>query len=122
MHLAFYRCCSQIAKCINYGSVATLNYRKDLAPATVFPSSNELDIPDLLLSHQADYLDYPVSCWGRLNNRGLRNAKTIHFYTDDKAFTILKTRPDLLWNLKVVTCVEPNFSLGNDTPRCWAIS
>ena len=53
-----------------------------IAPDCLFPSSNELGIPDRLLSMQADYVDLPVKPWGSIA-RTRTHRGTYHFYVDD---------------------------------------
>jgi hypothetical protein len=87
----------------------------------LLPSRNSLQIPDLRLDRCADYIDAKICRWGRLNRSKLRNAAFVHFYTDDRKFSHLWAHMEYLWNLKIVTMVEPNFSLSPVTPYAVAI-
>jgi len=91
-----------------------------IVPDCLFPSSNELGIPDLLLSMQADYVDLPVKPWGSIA-RTRTHRGTYHFYVDDYRFEGLWQRPEKVWKTGCVTVVEPNFSTGPDQPRAVAI-
>lgn len=93
-----------------------MNYRVYHVPDYLYPSDNPLGIPVLRLDRQATWPILPISTWGRLNRSWLRNAGTVHFYTDDRRFTSLISHPHLLSNLGVFYAVEPNFSLGDQLP------
>lgn len=96
--------------------VVSMSYRVYSVPDYLYPSDNPLGIPSLRLDRQATWPVLPISCWGRLNASWLRNAGTIHFYTDDRRFMSLISRPELLVNLHPCYAVEPNFSLGPQVP------
>lgn len=91
-------------------------YRKVQVPDTLYPSNNPEEVPTLDVTKQAKTLDLNVVQWKGLSSRQLRDAKTIHFYTDDKAFNHLLTYPDLLLKTKAINSTEINFSLGEQTP------
>lgn len=91
--------------------------RKVQVPDCLYPSDNDGDVPTLRLDRQAKHLELPVVQWGRLNLRSVLSAKTVHFYTDDVRFNHLLTYPELLLKTQAVYAVEPNFSLGPETPR-----
>ena len=91
-----------------------------IVPDALFPSSNELGIPDLKLSMQADYVDLPVKPWGSIA-RTRKHRGTYHFYVDDYRFEGLWCRPEKILKTGCVTVVEPNFSTGPDQPRAVAI-
>jgi len=91
-------------------------YRNVKVPDCLFESSNDGDVPDLRLDMQATYPELGVIGWGRLNNRNLRDAKTVHFYNNDQDFSALLSKPQQILSTRAVSAVEPNFSLGKDTP------
>lgn len=86
----------------------------------LLPTDNEYDIPVLRLDLQARLLDVPFARWGR-ETRKSRMRGTWHFYTDDSRFNRLWERPQDLINSGCVAAVEPNFSVGTQTPRALAI-
>ena len=83
----------------------------------IFPSDNDEGIPFLDPMLCADMLDYPIVRWGRLNRSSVRHARTLHFYTDDYKFSSLWSKPTLLAELPVVTAVECNYSIAENSPR-----
>lgn len=84
-------------------------------PDTLFPSSNDWEIPDLDDSMQAQEVAIPMCKWGEQERTlDLRGNGTIHFYTDDYKFAALYERPEKLSNAHPRNIVEPNFSLFLD--------
>ncbi len=97
-------------------------------PDCVFPSSNSEGVPDLDLSVQGDFLDYPAQ-WGSFGRSQELAGHTISFYTDDARFNALGTavehghhwrklweRPAKVWESKAPSFIEVNFSTSNSQP------
>jgi len=88
---------------------------KSEVPDALWPSDNQLGIPSLLLSMQADAVDLPVVVWGSVS-RNTRMSGTWAFYTDDYRFEHLWTDPSLIIKTGCVNAIEPNYSIYNQTP------
>lgn len=80
----------------------------------IYPSSNELEIPDIVLEHQ-DSVDVPLVAWGSRSRRGEFRG-TWHFYVDDYRFSQIWERPERLCATGALGAVEPNFSVYEQTP------
>lgn len=89
-------------------------------PNAIFPTDNEWGIPVLDLAAQATILDSPFTRWGR-EKRKSRMRGTWHFYTEDRKFSPLWSRPYVMLNSGAVATVEPNFSVHEQTPRAVAL-
>lgn len=95
---------------------------KDDVPDAIFPSDNEWDVPNLLLSHQADFADLPVLAWGSQRGRkGKTNVGTYHFYTTDSHIEPLWKNPSHVVNTVVKCVTELNFTVYPDTPKAVAL-
>jgi hypothetical protein len=94
-------------------------YRKYHVPDCLYETDNDEEIPCLDANMQATYPELPVSGWGRMNSSWIRKAGTIHFYVEDHKIQPLLTYPDLLLNTDCKIAVEPNFSLGPQTPLAY---
>lgn len=97
-------------------------------PDCVFPSSNREGVPDLDLSMQGDFLDYPAQ-WGKFARSTEMSGHTITFWEDDYRFNALGTavehghhwrklweRPAKVWESKAPSFIEVNFSTSNSQP------
>lgn len=84
-------------------------------PDTVFPSTNEFEIPDLLLSLQGDLVDAPVRYFGEVS-RHSRHAGTYHFYTEDKKFQGIWKDPGLITRSACPSVCEVNYSTSDQMP------
>lgn len=84
-------------------------------PDALWASDNQLGIPSLLLSMQADALDLPLVIWGSVSRKTRMNG-TWGFYTDDYRYEALWKDPSLLLATNCVSAIEPNFSIYNQTP------
>jgi hypothetical protein len=92
----------------------------DGAPDTVWPSTNEWGVPDLLLAKQADAVDWPVNQWGTLGmNRPMPG--TWCFYIDDHRFEPLWDKPENATRSGAVAIVEPNFSTHQQHARAYVL-
>jgi hypothetical protein len=88
-----------------------------------WPSSNELEIPDLRLDVAPVGPDLPLVPWGA-RCRAKQFRGTHHFYVDDYRFRALWLHPDQVPETGAVAAVEPNFSVFEQTPfpvALWAI-
>lgn len=83
----------------------------------IFPSSNEWDVPDLLLSQQPSGLAMPVNRWGAIARTKRVDGQTIHFYTDDYRFEGIWSDPTKIINSGCSAIAEPNFSTNDNMPR-----
>lgn len=55
-----------------------------VAPDCLFPSDNNLEIPELRLDMQAEYCEIPFVCFGEQRRTyQMKGTGTLHFYTDD---------------------------------------
>lgn len=84
-------------------------------PDALWASDNQLGIPSLLLSMQADALDLPFVIWGSVSRKTRMNG-TWGFYTDDYRFEALWKDPSALLATNCVSVIEPNFSIYSQTP------
>jgi len=89
-------------------------------PDALWPSNNEWGIPLLDASLQAIAVDLPVSLWGAAG-RKKRMDGTWVFYCDDYRFEALWKDPSTVVNTQCVNAVEPNFTVGPQTPRAVAL-
>lgn len=82
----------------------------------IFPSTNDLGIPDLLLTHMVKLpLPLPFARWN-LTKRTTRTGGTCHFYTDDYRFLGLVKSPDSVKNVGYKCFCEANFSTNDTQP------
>lgn len=83
----------------------------------LFPTDNDLEIPTLDLSMQAESCESPFLCFGEQRRTfNLNGSGTLHFYTDDYRFNVVYEHPEKILNHQPHNIVEPNFSLYNETP------
>jgi hypothetical protein len=81
----------------------------------IFPTDNGLEVPALIPSLQASALDAPLVQWGARSRQGSMRG-TWAFYVDDYRFAQLWTKPSLPLLSSPAGCVEPNFSVFDQTP------
>lgn len=97
-------------------------------PDCLLPSSNSEGIPDLDLSMQGDFMDYPRQ-WGSVARTSDLSGRCITFLVDDKRFDALGTavehghhwrklweRPAKVWLSGAPSFIEVNFSTSNAQP------
>jgi len=89
-------------------------------PDALFPSDNVWGVPTLLPDLQSTNVDLPVSLWGAMG-RKKRMRGTWLFYCDDYRFTALWADPSGVVNTQCANAVEPNFTIGPQTPRALAL-
>ena len=85
----------------------------------LYPTDNAFDVPALRLDVQATEICAPVMPWGAVS-RGTRMPGTFVFYVDDYRFSALLRAPLQLNATGCTTAVEPNITLGEQTPR-WVV-
>jgi hypothetical protein len=95
--------------------------RRPSANYDLMPGSNRYGVTDLRLDLQAEYLPEPVVKWGALYRGATITGGAHHFYTDDYKFSGLWGRPSTIGSSLCYCTVEPNFSIGPQTPRWQAI-
>lgn len=83
-------------------------------PDVVWPSANRMGIPELLLSHQADVVDFPLARWGEHGRK--KRAGTVLFYADDYKFHRLWRDPTQILHTQCATAGEVNFSTHPQAP------
>jgi hypothetical protein len=88
---------------------------KNTVPDTVWPSDNNLGIPTLALSMQADAIDLPFRGWGTITRRSAMRG-TWHFYVDDYRFSALWKDPSKVPDTNCITAVEPNWTVTEQLP------
>jgi len=86
----------------------------------IFPSSNLLGIPDLLIDHQCDELILPCLPCGKTALK--KQEGCLHFYVDDYRFDpSFWAKPDKVLTSKVTAIIEPNYTLTLDSPLSWVV-
>lgn len=84
-------------------------------PDTLFPSSNDWEVPDLDISMQAQEVAIPFLIFGeQARTFDMRGNGTLHFYTDDYRFQSVYEHPEKILQHHPRNIVEPNFSLYLD--------
>lgn len=99
----------------------------------LFFSSNPEGIPDLDMSMQGDYVDFPLA-WGSQARVKSFSGRLIHFYVDDNRFNVMGNaveygshfwklweRPDYVWSSGAPSFIEANFSTANSQPYSVAL-
>lgn len=87
----------------------------------IYDSNNEFEIPNLLLSEQADKgIVLPFSAWGA-DTRQKKGVSTYHFYVDDYRFEAIWKNPIQVLESGVQALVEPNLSLFDTTPIAYGM-
>ena len=82
---------------------------------TLYPSSNQYGIPDLLLDDLGVGLPSPVLPWGSTKRSALHSG-TWHHYVDDYRFGGIWADPDAPIRTQCAAIVEPNYSVTPETP------
>jgi len=91
-------------------------------PDAIFPTDNDLGIPLLDASLQAQMIIAPVQAWGMgAGARSRTNPGLWHFYTEDYRFDALWSDPSPVINSGCQVVVEPNFSAYTEMPRVVAL-
>lgn len=88
--------------------------------SAIYQSSNEYQIPDLVLDGHPISLPVPILPWGSTKRASLHSG-TWHYYVDDYRFGSLWSDPDLPVRTCCGAIVEPNYSVTSDTPNAIAI-
>lgn len=87
----------------------------------IYDSNNEFEIPNLLISGQADSgVIVPFSAWGA-DTRQKKGISTYHFYVDDYRFEAIWKNPIQILESGVKAIVEPNLSLFDTTPIAYGM-
>ena len=87
----------------------------DYVPDCYFPTNNQYGIPSLDVNFCAQYVDAPVIGWGT-QRRSDKMPGTWHFYVDDYRFNRLWQHPEKVVMTGCHSCIEPNFSVYQQTP------
>lgn len=87
----------------------------------LFPSDNELGIPLLLEEHQAEWIEAPCRAWGSCGRTRIHQG-TWHFYSEDYRWSNLWACPWQVTDTQPIVCVEPNYSIQDETPPALAIA
>jgi hypothetical protein len=87
----------------------------------VFPASNAWGIPNLLATHQAEYVSIPFIAWGSTSRRKDFSGSTVHFFVDDYRFSRLWQDPDQLARTACCAIVEPNYTVSLESPKAWVL-
>lgn len=88
----------------------------------IFPSSNDLEIPDLRMDMQAVQVEAPFLAFGeQKRTTNMLNTGCLHFYVDDYRFSVIYEHPDKILKHNPRNIVEPNFSLYNEMPVAFAM-
>lgn len=85
-------------------------------PDCLWPTDNEYGIPSLRDDLQSNAVDLPVIMWGTVR-RTLPMRGTWGFYVDDYRFNKLWGDSSQVLNSGAVNCIEPNWTIGLDTPK-----
>lgn len=87
------------------------------AELTLFPTDNDLEIPSLDPSMQAEAVEMPFVLYGEQSRATKMNGfGTLCFYTDDYRFRAVWDHPERIEAHNPASIVEPNFSLCQDMP------
>ena len=86
----------------------------------IYESSNEFEIPNLLLDKQAGKLELPFAPWGA-ESRLRKDVSTYHFYVDDYRFEAIWRDPAKVLTSGVKALVEPNCSLFDTMPIAYGL-
>lgn len=95
--------------------------RRPSSDYDLMPGKNRYGVTDLRFDLQADGLPEPIVKWGEIYRGAFITGGTHHFYTDDYKFSALWSEPSPLGTSKCAVAVEPNYSIGPQTPRWQAI-
>ena len=97
------------------------NLTRREVPDALWPSDNVSDVPSLLVNLQANAVCLPVMLWGAASRKKGRMRGTWLFYTDDYRFEALWKDPSPVVNTGCMSAVEPNFTVGPQTPHAIAL-
>lgn len=87
-------------------------------PDMAYKSSNEWEIPDLILDASAPQgIVNPFMPWG--SQKRDKKAGTYHFYVDDYRFQTIWDKPDQVINSGCTSIVEPNLSTDSFIPMAY---
>ena len=86
-------------------------------PDTIWPSSNEYGIPDLLPQVAPYDLPLPFLQWSEIPMKTRLDKGAYHFYTEDRYFECVWRDPMKPLAANIEALVECNFSTGPRTPR-----
>lgn len=89
-------------------------------PDAIFPSDNAWGIPSLLPKLQAQRVHMPAIRWGAVR-RTKKTQGTWLFYTDDYRFEALWRDPMPVVQTGCQAVIEPNFTVGTQSPRALAL-
>jgi hypothetical protein len=89
-------------------------------PDALWPTDNEWGVPLLDATLQASAVELPVSLWGAVQRKA-RMKGTWLFYCDDYRFEALWADPSDVVNTQCRAVVEPNFTVGPQTPKAVAL-
>ena len=92
------------------------------SPDCLFPTDNNLEIPELRSDMQAEFCEIPFVCFGETaRTYQMKGTGTLHFYTDDYRFNSLYDHPDKILRMDPSNIVEPNYSVFTDTPIAFGL-
>jgi len=92
------------------------------SPDCLFPTDNNLEIPELMSDMQAEFCEIPFVCFGETaRTYQMKGTGTLHFYTDDYRFNSLYDHPDKILRMDPSNIVEPNYSVFTDTPIAFGL-
>jgi len=89
-------------------------------PSESFPSDNEYGIPSLSLKFVPDSVPKPLVKWGEISRRQPMHG-CWHFYIEDSKFANLVNDPLAPLYSNPAAIVEPNFSIGSQSPKAHVI-
>ena len=89
-------------------------------PSEAFPSDNEYGIPSLSLKFVPDSVPTPLVKWGEISRRQPMHG-CWHFYVEDSKFANLVNDPLAPLYSNPAAIVEPNFSIGSQSPKAHVI-
>jgi hypothetical protein len=104
-----------VCSCRRSHSLMTELLNKRHVPDALFATDNDLGIPLLDASLQADYCHLPVMPWGAVKRNQVMPG-TWHFYVDDYRFEALWSDPSPVLNSRCRAAVEPNFTTSEQMP------
>ncbi|MBR1803712.1 MAG: DUF4417 domain-containing protein [Muribaculaceae bacterium] len=86
-------------------------------PDVVFPCDNDLEIPTLDITMQAQLCEIPFLAFGEQKRTyDMGGNGTLHFYVDDYRFNSIYEKPEKILRHRPSSIVEPNFSTFNEMP------
>lgn len=92
------------------------------SPDCLFPTDNNLEIPELRSDMQAEFCEIPFVCFGETaRTYQMKGTGTLHFYTDDYRSNSLYDHPEKILRMDPSNIVEPNYSVFTDTPIAFGL-